>query len=109
VNGLALASIAVILCGAVASPLLLAWVIYCLTRRARRVEGLSIFGVGVLAAGGLLIAGFLTAPPGSPGIFRFQALIIIAGAFSLGAAAGKALHLAASWSRRAGGRLNRAA
>ncbi len=96
---------ALIVCGAVASPALLLWGGYCLTRQDRRVEGLSILGFGGLTVACLLVAGSLTAPPGSPGIFRLQAFVIIAGAFAFGAAAGKALHLAASWWRRPG-RLN---
>ena len=108
-NALTLAAIALLVCGALSSPLLLAWGGYCLTRPGRRGEGASILGFGVLAAGVILIAGFITAPPGSPGIFRFQALVIVAGVFALGAAAGKAVHLAASWRRRVAERQARAA
>ena len=106
---MALAAIAVLVCGAISSPLLLAWGGYCLIRPGHRAEGASILGFGVLAASALLIAGFITAPPGSPGIFRFQALVIIAGVFALGAATGKVVHLARSWRRRAERRLTRAA
>jgi len=102
VNALALATIAVLVCGALSSPLLLAWGGYCLARPGRRAEGATILGVGVLAAGVLLIASFLTTPAGSPGLLRLQALVIVAGVFALGAAAGKVIHLAASWHRRAG-------
>ncbi len=108
-NAVGLVTIAAVVCGAVSSPLLLAWGTYCLTRRDRRAEGVSILGFGVLAAASLLIAGFLTAPPDSPGIFRFQALVIVAGVFAVGAAVGKVLHLAASWWRRTGERFDRAA
>ena len=93
-NAIGLATIAVILCGGLLSPVLLLWGGYCLTRQHRRAEGFSILGFGILTAAFLIVAGALTAPPDSPGLFRVQALIIVAGAFGLGAAAGKALHLA---------------
>jgi hypothetical protein len=109
VNLLALGAIAVITLGALSSPMLLAWGSYCLTRPSRRAEGASILGFGVLAAGALLIAGSLTAPSGSPGLFRFQALVIVSGVFALGAAAGKVFHLMAAWRRHAKGPFNRAA
>jgi hypothetical protein len=92
--------IALLVCGALSSPLLLAWGIYCLFRPGRRAEGASVLGFGALTAIVLLIAGFLSAPPDSPGIFRFQALVIITGVFALGGAAGKVLHVVASGRRR---------
>src|SRR5437764_14249817 len=95
-NAIGLATIALILCGVVLSPLLLLRGVHCLARRERRAEGASILGFGILTAALLLIAGALTAPPDSPGIFRFQALVIVAGAFGLGASVGKSLHLAAA-------------
>jgi hypothetical protein len=73
------------------------------------MEGLSILGFGVLAAGALLVASFLTAPPESPGLLRFQALEVIAAFFALGATAGKGLHIVASWLRRPSRWFNRAA
>jgi hypothetical protein len=101
VNLPALGAIAVLTLGALSSPLLLVWASYCLARPERRMEGASILGFGVLAAGTLLIVGFLTAPPESPGLFRFQAITIVSGVFTLGAAAGKVIHFAASRRQRA--------
>lgn|SRR5262245_34286756 len=92
----ALLAVALFAIGALSSPLLLAWGGYCLTRADRRAEGLSILGFGALAAGVLLIAGFLTAPPDSPGIFRFQAVVTICGVFALGATGGEVIHFLAS-------------
>jgi flagellar motor component MotA len=60
----------------------------------------AVIGSGVFVAAALIVVGFLTAPPDSPGIFRLQALIIIAGAFAIGAVAGKGLHVVASWKRQ---------
>jgi hypothetical protein len=108
VNLAALGVIAVITLDALSSPLWLAWSGYCLARPGRRREGAIVLGSGVLAAGALLIAGSITAPPGSPGLFRFQALVIVSGVFALGATAGKALHLVAFWWRHPG-RFDRAA
>ena len=102
-SALALATIAVLACGALSSPLLLAWGGYCLSRPGRRTEGATVLGLGVAAAGALLIVGFITAPPGSPGIFRVQALVVIAGAFGLGAATGKVVCLVRSRLRRGPG------
>ena len=95
-NLVGLATIAVVLCGALTSPLLLAWGIYCLARRKRRTEGVALLGSGILLASCLLVAGYMTAPTGSPGIFRLQALVIVAGVFAIGAATGKAVHFVAS-------------
>jgi hypothetical protein len=65
-NVVGLATIAALFCGALASPALLAWSIYCLTRRNRRGEGLAVIGAGVFLATSLIVVGFLTAPRDSP-------------------------------------------
>ena len=96
-NVIGLATIAVLLCSALASPLLLTWGIYCISRRNRRTEGVVVLGSGILLASCLLVVGYLTAPKGSPGIFRLQAVVIAAGVFAVGAAAGKVLHFVMSW------------
>jgi hypothetical protein len=108
VNLGAIGVVAIITLGALSSPLWLAWTWYCLARPGRRREGAIVLGCGVLAAGAMLIVGSITAPPGSPGLFRLEALIIVSGAFALGAAAGKAVHLVALWWRHPG-RSDRAA
>jgi hypothetical protein len=95
-NILGIAVILLIAGGALLSPFVLFWSAYCLTRSSRRMEGVFILAVGLIVVGVLVLVGALTAPPDSPGLFRFQAVVIIAGFFSFGAIAGKALHLAAS-------------
>jgi hypothetical protein len=97
-NIIGLATILLIVCGALLSPVLLLWGGYCLTHRTRRVEGILILTFGALGIAPLLALCVLTnSPPHSPGLFRFQALLIFAGFFGLGAAVGKAFHLAGSW------------
>ena len=99
-NIIGIATIALIICGALLSPFVLFWSAYCLSRSHRRGEGAFILVLGVLVAGLLVLIGELTAPPQSPGLLRFQALVIIAGFFSLGAVVGKTLHLIVSRWRR---------
>jgi uncharacterized membrane protein YedE/YeeE len=95
-NIIGLATILLIVCGAVLSPFVLLWAAYCLARRSRRMEGAIILALGLFVAGLLVLVGELSAPPHSPGIFRFQAFVIIAGFFTFGAVLGKALHFAGS-------------
>ncbi|MBX3733710.1 MAG: hypothetical protein KF791_14085 [Verrucomicrobiae bacterium] len=95
-NILGIAAITLIAGGALLSPFVLFWSVYCLARSSRRMEGVFILAVGLIVAGVLVLVGALTAPTDSPGHFRFQALVIVAGFFSFGAVAGKALHLIAS-------------
>jgi hypothetical protein len=109
VNLLALGAMGLIALGALSSPFLLVWGAYCFTRPSRRAEGVSILAGGALAAGAVLIVGFLSAPPGSPGLFRVQALVALSGYFAVGAAAGKVLHRARSPRRGAQRRSNHAA
>jgi hypothetical protein len=95
----ALVIVAAIILGALSALPMLAWAIHCLRRAGRRAEGASILGAGVLAAALLMVAGALTAPPGSAGVLRPQAFVVIAGAFGWGAAGGKVLHLVGQWWR----------
>lgn len=60
------------------------------------MEGLLIIGSGALLALCLVVVGYWTAPPDSLGIFRLQAVVILAGIFAIGATVGKAIYLVAS-------------
>lgn len=95
-NLIGLAAISAILCGVAMSPVLLLWGGYCLTRRYRRNEGISILGFGILS---MLVAGFLTGSRNSLGIFRRQAIMILADVFTAGGIAGKMFHVAVSFLR----------
>ncbi len=95
-NIVGLATTAALLCGALVSPLFLAWGVRCCLRRERRREGLLVMGTGVFLSLCLVVVGYWTAPPDSPGIFRLQAIVILAGVFVIGATIGKAIHLVAS-------------
>lgn len=92
-NLAALMIAAVIILGALLSPLMLVWAIYCLRRPDRRAEGASTLVAGALAAAAIVVIGAMTAPPGSAGVLRPQALVVIAGIFGLGAAGGEVLHV----------------
>ena len=90
-----------LLLGVVMAPVLIAWGCYCLSKRPRRAEGIAILGGGLVVVCGILVASFLTTrPEDSLGIFRVQALVVMAGEFGVGAAAGKAVHFAISMLRR---------
>ena len=95
-NIFGLAAILLIVVGALLSPFVLAWAAYCLTRSSHRVEGATILATGLLVAGSIVLVSALNAPPNAPGLFRVQALVIIAGYFGFGAVLGKALHFIVS-------------
>src|SRR5262245_33287053 len=80
-------------CGALASPLLLAWGVRCLTRPQQRSEGILLLGSGVLLTGAVGVVGFLTAPP-EDRVLRPVALVFFAGYFGLGAAAAEFVYRA---------------
>jgi hypothetical protein len=91
---LELLTIAVIIVGMVCTPFLFLWGVWCLMRQSRRAEGTMIVGFGLLAPLCVLLISVLLSHRVSPGLFRIQALINLAGFFGLGAIVGKVIHLA---------------
>jgi hypothetical protein len=80
--------IVLILIGVVASPFLIIRAVHSLHVPERRNEGLTILGCGAIVVSSIEIIGWLTASPNDLGLFRFQALLMLAGYFGLGAVAG---------------------